>query len=314
MDPTVAFMKVPSFGTLEEADCGLCGAPDWHLVTRQRMFGEDFQVVRCGGCGLIRTNPRPDAEWKERFYDPKYNGYLDSQARDFVYAPQPTRATGYRRLTKLLRERAAPNSKLLDVGCAAGMFVRQAIDDGFDACGCDYSDAAIAYGRDHYGVRIIRSVAENIDEPDNKYDVVTLLHVFEHLPDPMGVLRELRRVLKPGGLLLLETVNYRAHYAMEKHLKFLIPVYGHLTKRGGLPWVPFDHLYHWSPETLKRAMASAGFNGVELQHLTGYRSEMKPNQLFSFVYSACELVDRALMTASGGRWHYWPVLLATGTK
>jgi len=307
-------MKVPSFGSLELADCALCGDPESVTVTRQYVFGEHFHVVRCNGCGLIRTNPRPDAAWKERFYDTRYNGYLESQARDFLYAPEPSRLLGYHRLLRFLQPRIPKHATLLDVGCAAGMFVKEARDRGLDATGCDYSEAAIAYGKEHFGVNIIQSVAEAIDVPDNQYDVVTILHVIEHLPTPLNVLRELRRVLKPGGLLLLETVNYRVHYEIEKHLKFLIPIYSFLTHRAALPWVPFDHLYHWTPPTMQRAMEMAGFQNVQSHHLMGYRSQMKPNRGFALVYGACDLAGRALMTASGGRWQFWPVLLATGQK
>lgn len=313
-DPSARFMKVPSFGKLEYSDCGLCGESKWTLVTQLRGFGENFQVVRCQGCELIRTNPRPSPEWKEHFYNPDYNGYAESLGRDFVYAPDLTRRVGYRRLLDFLRPEAPPSASLLDVGCAAGLFVKEAVDHGFDAFGCDYSEEAVAYSKEHLGVRTFRSPAEAIDAPDNRYDVVTLLQVFEHLPDPMRVLHELKRVLKPGGMLVLETVNYLPHYKMETDFKFMIPLYLAVTKRPTLPWLPFDHLYHWSPQTIKRAAATAGFRDVKLQHLMGYRSELKPNLGFSLAYAACELVGRGLIAASGGRLDFWPVLLATCRK
>src|SRR6266849_1595501 len=77
--PNDRFMKVPSFGPLEYADCGLCGSPETTLVAIQHVFGEDFHVVRCAQCGLIRTNPRPTAEWKAHFYDPRCNAYAESR-------------------------------------------------------------------------------------------------------------------------------------------------------------------------------------------------------------------------------------------
>jgi 2-polyprenyl-3-methyl-5-hydroxy-6-metoxy-1,4-benzoquinol methylase len=313
-DPAARFMKVPSFGKLESTVCGLCGGARSELVTSQHVFGENFQVVRCQDCGLIRTNPRPSEQWKENFYNPNCNGYAESQGRDFVYAPSPTRVPGYRRLLAFLVLLAPPGAKLLDVGCAAGLFVKEAIDCGFDATGCDYSENAVIYGKEHFGVHIIRSPAESINAADDTYEVVTILHVFEHLPEPMRVLRELRRVLKPGGLLLLETVNYRPHYEIERRLPFCIPIYNFLTKRQGLPWMPFDHLYHWSADTLKEALLQAGFRDVQFNHLRGYRSEMKPNAGFAAVYSLAESVARGFMAISGGRWDFWPVLLATSTK
>ena len=294
MDVTAQFMKVASFGALEYADCPLCGTPDGEVVVEHHMFGEDFRVVRCTSCGLIRTNPRPTPEWKRHFYDPDCNGYAESQGRDFVYAPDPKRLPGYAQLLDLIHSYSAAGSRLLDVGCASGLFVHEAKRSGFNAVGCDYSANAVAWGRRELGVEIIWSPAEAVSSSDNEYDVVTLLHVFEHLPDPRGVLREIRRILKPGGLLVLETVNYNAHYEIEKRFRFLTPLYNHLTHRQGLPWVPFDHLYHWSPETLRRAMQEAGYDEVDMHHLSGYRSEGKPNLFFGMVYRASELVGRAI--------------------
>jgi 2-polyprenyl-3-methyl-5-hydroxy-6-metoxy-1,4-benzoquinol methylase len=313
-DPADRYMKVPSFGPLRHSDCEACGSGDAILVTTQHAFGEDFRVVRCTGCGLIRTNPRPTAEWKSRFYDPRYNAYAEEHGRDFIYAPDERRLPGYRRLLRFLRRRVRRGARLLDVGCASGLFVKEARELGLDAEGCDYSEAAARYGREQFGVHIITSPAASIGAPSDSYDVVTLLHVFEHLEAPLAVLSELRRVLKPGGLLLLETVNYRPHYLIETRFRFLIPLYERLTKRDGLPWVPFDHLYHWSPEALLRAFRVTGFRGVTTHHLPGYRSEGKPSLLFSSVYLACDAVGLGLSAATLGRCDLWPVLLATGRK
>ena len=107
-------------------------------------------------------------------------------------SPDPKRLPGYSQILNLIHSYCAAGSKLLDVGCASGLFVHEARLSGFDATGCDYSANAVAWGSREFGVEIIQSPAEAVKAPDNQYDIVTLLHVFEHLPDPLDVLREMR--------------------------------------------------------------------------------------------------------------------------
>jgi ubiquinone/menaquinone biosynthesis C-methylase UbiE len=259
------------------------------------------------------TNPRPTSEWKAHFYDPEFNGYMESQGRDFVYEPGEDRLMGYQRILEFIEKRGGRGLTLLDGGCASGLFVKAAADYGFNATGCDYSERAVARGKARFGLDLIHSPVEKIAVADNQFDVVTLLHVFEHLPDPIKVLKEVLRVLKPGGLLLLETVNYSAHYHLEKHFRFLIPTYNRLTGRESLPWVPFDHLYHWTPSTLIKAAVRAGFEIPQCHVLPGYRSA-EPKGTFAKAYRVCGLVGEGLLKVSAGRCNYWPVLMLTGSK
>lgn len=312
-DPGARFMKVSSFGPLEEVDCELCGESEFDVIARERIFRADFSVVRCRCCGLMRARPRPTAAWKAAFYDPNRNGYAEAHGRDFIYAPDTSRLIGYRKLLALLKERRPSGGRLLDVGCAAGLFVDEARRHGFDAMGCDYSEEAVRAGAARFGVDIIRSPAEHIEVADESFDIVTILHVIEHLPKPIPVLRELRRILKPGGLLLVETVNYRLHADLQR-FPLAIALYGWLTGRDRLPWVPFDHLYHWTDDAMRRAMLQAELADVELAHLNGYRSEMKPSTLFGLIYAGCDLAAGIVRRASGNRLDYWPVLLALATR
>lgn len=306
-------MKVPSFGPLQSIHCPLCGPSPTRLVIELPGFGELFRVVRCRSCGLIYTNPRPTPEWKARFYDPKYNAWMEAHGRDYVYAPTPERIPGYQRLNDLLLKHVKLPAKLLDAGCATGLFVNTANQRGFDAAGCDYTLRAVQIGRERYHADLFHSPIENVDRPDASYDVVTLLHVFEHLPTPIEVLREVLRLLKPGGLMLLETVNYLPHYAIERYLPFLKPIYCRLTRRDELPWVPFEHLFHWTPQTLRAACQRAGFENVVNHYLRGYRSEQLTPKL-SPAYFAASLVGESLLRITRGHCNFWPVLLITARK
>lgn len=308
------FMKVPSLGPLEAVDCPLCGPLETSLVCVQGWFGDDFRVVRCPRCTLMFTNPRPTPEWKSRYYDPAFNAYIEAQGRDFLYAQKDSRVPGYHHLLRFLASRVRPGASLLDGGCAMGVFVKLACDAGFSAKGCDYSERAVAYGREHFGVDIVPSPIEDVAVPDESFEVVTLLHVFEHLADPNRALAEVRRILKPGGLFLLETVNYLPHYYIERYARILIPLYCRLTGRPGLPWFPFDHLFHWTPSALCTALQQAGFRDVDNHFLPGYRSEGIPSAMFGAIYNACGFVGGGLRCATSGRADFWPVLLATARK
>ncbi len=307
-------MKVESFGPLEDANCGLCGSSENDLVVVQHLFREDFHVVRCKSCGLIRTNPRPTAEWKARFYDPRCNALPELHGRDFIYAPEADRLPSYRRLLQFVKKRMRPGGVLIDVGAASGTFVKMAIDDGLQAIACDYSHEALAYARDTLGVPTLASPAEQIDAPDNSYDCVTMFHTIEHLPDPVGVLREMLRILKPGGFIFLETPNYTLHYTAETRWRGLFPLYKLLTKREGMPWVPFDHYYHWTPALLRRALQQAGFVEATSHHILGYRSNTKPNLIFGMAYVLFDLIAQTAYLLSAQRSDYRLVQLATGRK
>lgn len=312
--PTDALMKVASFGPLEHADCNLCGSPDSTLLVVQHQFGEDFHVVRCDACGMIRTNPRPTAEWKARFYDPQYNRLPETFGRDFIYAPEADRLPSYRKLLEFIKPRMTPHGTIIDVGAASGDFVKMAVDDGIDAIACDYSKEALLHAEKHYGLKTLQSPAESIDAPDESFDVVTMFHTIEHLPDPMKVLREMYRVLKPNGLIFLETPNYSPHYLIQTKLRGVFPLYKAITKRGEVPWVPFDHYYHWTPRHMRQALAQAGFHDCQSHHMLGYRSNTKPNWFFWLAYVGYDLFAQAIHTATAGRQDHRLVLLASGRK
>lgn len=313
--PSDQLMKVESFGALESAACSLCGSEETELVVVQHWFAEDFSVVRCKGCDMIRTDPRPTPEWKSSFYNPECNGLAEKMGREFVYAPAPDRLPSYKRLLKFLMKRVPAGGKLIDIGAASGIFTKMATDAGFDATACDYSADALAYGEENYQIPTLQSPAESVATEDQSFDIVTIFHTIEHLPDPLAVLKELNRILKPGGTILLETPNYLPHYLMQTKFRFIWPLYKWLTKREhGLPWVPFDHYYHWTPKHLRDALKLAGFENVQSEHILGYRSNTKPNFIFWCAYIGYDCFAQLVHLLSFGKLDLRLVLLASGTK
>ncbi|MHA2283341.1 MAG: class I SAM-dependent methyltransferase [Promethearchaeota archaeon] len=313
------FMDVDSFGPLEEVNCAICGCDRTKLVTVQDWFGERFHVVRCIRCKLMFTNPRPTPEWRERFYDPRHNPAMEQEKRDFIYLGTPDRLSAYRRILKFLKDEIRTSTKLLDVGCAAGQFVQLAIEEGFDATGVDRSPGAIAYAYEHFGLELILAEAENIPVPDSTYDVVTLHHVFEHFENPLHTLKEIKRILKPGGALFIETPNYLRFYLMEKYFFFLKPIYLKFKSnmdswRGDIPWFPFDHYYHWTPKTLLLALSKAGFINNQTHVISNYRHGLPVDGSLRSLHGLAVSFFGSLFRLTKGRVNLWGILAATAVK
>ncbi|MHA2283335.1 MAG: methyltransferase domain-containing protein [Promethearchaeota archaeon] len=313
-------MDVDSFGPLEEVNCAICGCDRSKLVTVQNWFGERFHIVRCIRCKLMFTNPRPTPEWRERYYDPRYNPVMKMLNRDFIHLETPGRLSAYKRLLKFLKDEHHTGTKLLDGGCAAGQFVKMAMAEGFDATGVECSPGAIAHAYEHFGLELIQAKIENIPVADNTYDIVTLLEVFEHFADPMIALQEVKRVLKPGGILFIETPNYLRFYLMEKYFVFLKQIYLKIKRKHtdswarDLPWFPFDHLYHWTPKTLLSMLNKAGFKHNKIHFIPNYNYEMLTNGSLTFPQRLEASFFGSLFKLMKGRLNLWGMLVTTAVK
>lgn len=169
------------------------------------------------------------------------NGYLNHR---YSVALQPSLPLG-RWLVPLLPQRrmideyvrhlprATLGAKLLDIGCGNGGFLRIAQQLGWEVWGTDVDEKALKVAS-QTGAKVFQGSLPNLDLPDNSFDVITLSHVIEHVHDPDLALREIHRLLKPGGLLWLATPNlasdgarffkrYWLHLDSPRHLCLFTP-------------------------------------------------------------------------------------------
>jgi ubiquinone/menaquinone biosynthesis C-methylase UbiE len=314
-------MNMDSLGPLEEVKCALCGSDLASLIAVQRWFAEEFHIVRCKKCNLIYTNPRPTQIWRERFYDVRYNPYMRELGRDYIYKSTPERTHGYKILFRFIRNHVGSGLKLLDCGAATGESVKVATEEGFDAYGLEYSHGAVACAKKCLGLKLIQGSVENAPIPDNTYDIVTLLHIVEHFPDPLRALQEVRRILKPGGLLFIETPNYLKFYILQRYFANLIPVYLRLYSRkssefrGLIPWFPFDHYYHWTPRSLLTAIKATGFEQHTTHIIRDYNYKIYGTEArLSLYYRLYVKTVKRLLQISRHRLNLWGVLIATARK
>lgn len=209
----------------EDVACNVCGFfhGDFVFYNHDRLHGfpGKFKINCCSGCGLLYVSPRPKNIGK--YYIEEYEPYnLDSQdfyqkfengLMEVYYNNQKGILAWFK--VKLYQALYNPipaeykGKKILDVGCGNGLFLYNLKRFGaFDVYGVDISDYAVRQAREKLSLFNVNSgLLEEQSFSDNFFDVITLNHVIEHLPDPKKTLLEVGRILKPKGLLIITTPN-----------------------------------------------------------------------------------------------------------
>ncbi|MCL4458355.1 MAG: class I SAM-dependent methyltransferase [Chloroflexi bacterium] len=245
---------------MENVNCNLCGSAEREPFCsgRDRLYRleGDFELVRCPHCHLIYLNPRPCRDEIERYYPPdSYKEYLSDSDRQNWFL-RLNRCYGMKKrcraVLKMKRE-----GRLLDVGCATGDFLAaMRRHGGWEVCGVELNAEAAAYARQHFGLPVFAGQLEEAGFPAAHFDVVTLWNVLEHLPDPTGSLKEIERVLKEDGLLLLTIPN------LDSVDSRLFGPYWALLE------IP-RHLYLFPSDALERMLTEAGFKIVKRECFFG---------------------------------------------
>jgi SAM-dependent methyltransferase len=116
--------------------------------------------------------------------------------------------------------------------------------------GIEFNMESAAFGSKHFKLLIHNRSLEEINFPDHTFDVITMYDVLEHIPDLHEILNAVRRILKPNGILVVQSPNIDSLMA----------------RLTGSAWnwlTPPDHLYHFTPSTMRRLLADQGFNVIE---------------------------------------------------
>lgn len=288
--PVAGLASIAEIRTVSRPHCMLCGRPGepLHENLRDRLFGAvgSWRLARCSNprCRLVWLDPMPVAEdignayqgyythdhriageskgFLNRAYHGIKRGYLASR---YGYGGDSKRGV-LGRLGWLLylfpirrsavddqvrRLGAHPGGRLLDIGCGSGDWLAGMRDLGWQVRGLDFDAEAVAAAASR-GLPIDHGPLEEQRYPDASFDAVTLNHVIEHLPDPLGTLAECRRILRPGGRLMVFTPNSDG--------------LGHLIFKAAWRGLePPRHLYLFSPTSMRAVLARAGFGDFDVR-------------------------------------------------
>jgi 2-polyprenyl-3-methyl-5-hydroxy-6-metoxy-1,4-benzoquinol methylase len=215
-----------------------------------------FKYVRCRECDHVYTTHRYSAEAIERFY--RQNDYYSrityanretcEYRREQVAGPKVAFAEQYL---------GAAGGTWLDVGSGIGDVVSVLAAHGWEATGLELSTTSVAFAREMFGVDLLPQTlhAYDLAHPERRgtLDVVSLLAILEHVPNPMGLLRCAAGLLKPGGGLVVQVPNANSVSSMVQTV-FPEHVFRHMS--------PVSHIMLFTEQSLTRALTIAGFEPV----------------------------------------------------
>lgn len=223
--------------------CNLCGQKDFKVIEDDE---NPFRVLKCRQCGLVFVDPLPEPAVLAAHYNDIYYA-------DWMNIQKEHRLRMWRkRLGKL--EKYRRQGRILDVGCAEGVFLKLAKEHGWDVSGTEYSIYAAQYARDILGIDIFCGDLFDAGYPDHSFDVVTMWHVLEHVADPKRYLYEIHRILKLSGLLVVAVPNVNDWVMQAAYRIFKLRPLKLFSKSDRE-----IHLYHFSPRTMTAYLDKTGF-------------------------------------------------------
>jgi SAM-dependent methyltransferase len=245
--------------------CPLCQATGFRKAfdARDRHLGNPgtFQVMCCGECGAYFLNPMPTLEYLKNAYPRDYYAYSGPSA-------SRTRSPVRKRIRRFIRRAIFFTSGwtrdpefpkpgcMLDIGCGVGLLLLEMREKGWTVHGVELdSDAAVA-GRQE-GLDIFGGTLHDAAFPPAAFDYVRSNHSFEHIHNPREVLREIRRILRPGGHLFIGVPN----------LAGLMP------KMWGTYWWYLGspvHTYGYTPASISSLLTEEGFRVERISYNSTY--------------------------------------------
>jgi 2-polyprenyl-3-methyl-5-hydroxy-6-metoxy-1,4-benzoquinol methylase len=240
--------------------CPLCGSQDTRLLYNLK----DYHILKCPQCAMVFT-PEPDIDlpglYSPEYYEDFQQNYFVQTRENYAKAKRDPKLKNFALGLELLKSKNK-SGKILDVGCAQGMFLDMARNTGWETFGVDVSEYASNYAREKLNLNVFTGELQAAHFPPSSFDVVTLWDTAEHLPDPRQVLDECSRVLKDDGLLYLVTIDEDS--LMPSLAKLIYKSSRGAIKKPVALLHPVHHVSHFSKTTLLRALETSGFSVIQI--------------------------------------------------
>lgn len=238
----------------------------------------DFLVMKCQACSHAYTTPLPDENYYTEYYSDNYYSYnvdiqvnnnkLKFRIKRWLYQSSQSNLV-YKLLSKPIIKQTAiyptfkQNGKILYIGCGNGAFLSFMKSIGWQTYGVEISSKAVEIARNN-GHEVLEGVLNHANYPSDFFDSITLNNVLEHIAEPTELLKEIYRILKPGGEIIVCVPNFAAHSSR-------------LFKQYWSGLLVPEHLQHFNQKSLEKALKDNGFVDVNIKGV--FRKILRNNLL-----------------------------------
>ncbi len=285
-----------------DTPCIVCASRWGRYIIAFSVRGRTRRLVRCLQCGLVRVDPMPSDEENRQFHD----------VGEWTFDLGHERAPAFREVLGAIRRRRA-SGRLLDVGCGSGGLVAAAREAGFDAEGIEISREACAVARRRFQLDVACGTVGDHRFPDKHFDVIVAMEMIDYPADPVSELCEYRRIMAPGGILVVTVRANRWSFVFRAADRLCRAVTGKAIQIGTSrlsrtlsSWGTFTANYQFTNWSLAAVLRRAGWGVSELRN---QRSGWEVTSARDVVFWAYRVACNALERGSLGRCSLGPKLL-----
>lgn len=217
-------------------------------VTDYSVSKEIFDLYHDENLDMLITSPQPSLDALGKYYESvDYISHTDSKRSLFEKAYHFVKKIALKNKLNLINSLQADKGRILDIGAGTGDFLSVAKQDGWQTVGVEPSDKAKAIAKKK-GVSFVEQTTEL---ESHSFDVITMWHVLEHVPNLDNQIKELKRLLKTNGTLIVAVPNFKSFDA----------------KYYGKFWAAYDvpiHFWHFSKKAIKMLFEKEGMQLVKI--------------------------------------------------
>jgi len=245
-----------------QTTCNFCNSESSTLYIKTDLVS----YHKCSSCGLVFQHPVLTQGEINDIYDANYFEYEHQNHENFFKLMLLSlKDINFDELQKTL-----PSKRFLDIGCATGLLLNHVRENmGFETSGVEICKDSVSYAIEKYNLDIHSKPLIDVSFPSNHFGVVHFSHLIEHVPNPSDILKEVYRILMPGGYAIITTPNLDGIFA--KHYK------------GNWRAVMPQHLWLFSKTVLSRYLSNIGFKVIKDLSWGSIPAEKNPPKIFKFL-------------------------------